>query len=261
MLFKLVKYDLKAMSKELSIIAIITVVASFLSAIIVNININNTFFEIFKALVTLTAAFGILALSVMTFFVTIKRFYVNVLKDQGYLSNTLPVSKTDIVLSKLISSGIISLVSGIVIYICGGFASGDINGFFIELIRDLGKGIDMLGGYSIPFGIGMIVLIILGSASAQSAIYMCLSLGFAKDRNKLLFSVIYAILTYVVFVIFMTIVFMLVSSIDVNINLQHISEPLAATIIIWVFVIFALLYLSLFTYITQRTLTNKLNLE
>lgn len=86
MLGKMLKYDLKAMSK--------TMLPFFL--VIIGMTVLNSFFIHFEWMTGIIAGssiiFGLfIALGVTALVMIITQFYHNVLGDEGYLTNTLPV--------------------------------------------------------------------------------------------------------------------------------------------------------------------------
>lgn len=109
MLGKMLKYDLKAMSK--------TMLPFFL--VIIGMTVLNSFFIRFEWMTGIIAGssiiFGLfIALGVTALVMIITQFYHNVLGDEGYLTNTLPVRVDVILLSKLFSAMIWLCLSGVV---------------------------------------------------------------------------------------------------------------------------------------------------
>ena len=120
MLSKLLKYDLKKNLKFLSIFYIITVVLSVLTRLFINTAspiILMVIGKIFSgALISLFAS--ILINAVMGLW--IKSFARGVYGDESYLTHTLPVTKTQIYLSKFLTTIIVAAVS-ICVIICAAF--------------------------------------------------------------------------------------------------------------------------------------------
>ena len=109
MLGKMLKYDLKAMSK--------TMLPFFL--VIIGMTVLNSFFIHFEWMSGIIAGssiiFGLfIALGVTALVMIITQFYHNVLGDEGYLTNTLPVGVDVILFSKLLSAMIWLCLSGVV---------------------------------------------------------------------------------------------------------------------------------------------------
>ncbi|MDE7302760.1 MAG: ABC transporter permease, partial [Oscillospiraceae bacterium] len=106
MLGKLIKYDLMADWKKYSALYAATLLVSVMLLIMSKIKeriSDNRILELVEdmfgiVLMTLIVAIGI-AVSVLT----VMRFYKNVVRDEGYLTHTLPVHTWEILASKLIS--------------------------------------------------------------------------------------------------------------------------------------------------------------
>ena len=58
------------------------------------------------------------AIAVLCFVSTVQRFYKNLLGREGYLMHTLPVTETQLILSKLLTSMVWVLCSGLVGIVC-----------------------------------------------------------------------------------------------------------------------------------------------
>lgn len=121
MLKQLLKYEFKA-TKNLYFglylaLALLSVVLGVTfrqeSALAHNANFQNV--EIVLMVVYLAVIF---AIAVLCFVSTIQRFYKNLLGREGYLMHTLPVNETQLILSKLFSSMVWVLCSGLVGIVC-----------------------------------------------------------------------------------------------------------------------------------------------
>ncbi len=107
MLGKLIKYDIKSNLHIMGGIYIFVAVMAAFTAfvdIIYNANINNFIIFVADKLFTSMYYIGIVAMFVATAIVIIMRYRNNVLKDEGYLTHTLPVKESAIYFSKVISS-------------------------------------------------------------------------------------------------------------------------------------------------------------
>ena len=114
MLGKLIKYDLKAMGKTIIPFWAALLISGWLLAI------QNQFssigkFSTMNVIVVLICIVVITAVLVMNVVIIIQRFWNGLLKEEGYLMFTLPVSSRGLIFSKLISAMLISLGTGIVI--------------------------------------------------------------------------------------------------------------------------------------------------
>lgn len=121
MLKQLLKYEFKA-TKSLYFglylaLALLSVVlgVSFRQA---NARADNTNFGRLEVILMILYFSVIFAIAVLCFVSTVQRFYENLLGREGYLMHTLPVTETQLILSKLITSMVWVLCSGLVGIVC-----------------------------------------------------------------------------------------------------------------------------------------------
>ncbi len=130
MLGKLMKYELKATARwflPLYCGIIIFAVFSKISTTVINLeeikhlSSDNLFIQMIVNTAMLVSAFLyafiIITTIVMTFVIAIRRFYKNLLSDEGYLMFTLPVSSHKLLLSKFLTTMIWYVCSIVVIMI------------------------------------------------------------------------------------------------------------------------------------------------
>ena len=118
MLGKLIKYDLKALTKILAPLWGVLLVMGLIFGISIRSNldgIGNTM--IVFSLVVIVAV--IVAIFVMNVIIVIQRFWNGLLQEEGYLMFTLPVTTRSLILSKVISALIISCGTALVISFIG----------------------------------------------------------------------------------------------------------------------------------------------
>lgn len=121
MLKQLLKYEFKA-TKRLYFglylaLALLSVVlgVSFRQE---NARVDNTNFGRLEVILMVLYLSVIFAIAVLCFVSTVQRFYKNLLGREGYLMHTLPVTETQLILSKLITSMVWVLCSGLVGIVC-----------------------------------------------------------------------------------------------------------------------------------------------
>ena len=112
MLGKLLKYELKATSRVFIPLYIAILVVSIVNGLSLNLEILNI-----QGLATIVLMCLFISLFVITIVVTIQRFNKNLLKDEGYLMFTLPVSSKHLVLSKYLTSLIWTFLSFVVAFL------------------------------------------------------------------------------------------------------------------------------------------------
>ena len=121
MLKQLLKYEFKA-TKRLYFglylaLALLSVVlgVSFRQE---NARVDNTNFGRLEVILMVLYLSVIFAIAVLCFVSTVQRFYKNLLGREGYLMHTLPVTETQLILSKLLTSMVWVLCSGLVGVVC-----------------------------------------------------------------------------------------------------------------------------------------------
>lgn len=79
---------------------------------------HSTSFQNLEVILMVLYLSVIFAIAVLCFVSTVQRFYQNLLGREGYLMHTLPVTETQLILSKLITSMVWVLCSGLVGIVC-----------------------------------------------------------------------------------------------------------------------------------------------
>lgn len=191
MLGKLIKHEFKSTSRTfLALYAIVLVVTVILKGVVE----FQEFFKVENIIISLLtfitiAAFvvGIIAVLLGSFVLIIKRFYDNLLKDEGYLSFTLPVSVGQHIASKSIVGYIWMVLSVVVVILLFGILGlghnqimGEVRDGFVEAIKAIGE--SGQAKYFIEMFIGMA----LGVYGNIAMGYACFSIGQTFGKNKVL---------------------------------------------------------------------------
>lgn len=197
MLGKLLKYELKATGRILlpiyAIVMILAVAVRILAidAVVFLENSNAGIMrEIFVVLLIFTFAVAMGALVIGTFVIMIQRFYKNLLGDEGYLMNTLPVSVSQNISSKLITSMIWNILSGIIAFIAililvmNKEFLGYFNEFIIELAQIWHKVPTDLKGSGLFFVISFTIAGFLQTMFNILIIYLAMSIGHINNSHK-----------------------------------------------------------------------------
>lgn len=280
MLGKLLKYDLRAVFKGW-IIAMITMVISTVSSAIslkIKFAIESKPYSaelwFLQAMLTLIASVGIIVSGICLFSVFVMllvRFYKHLFTDEGYLTFTLPVSRKQIFLSKMLNAIIWIVLSYIIIFLC-------VNIFYAIVLVESDDIPTNLMSYTlicVPLlvmaylervNLLLIQFIIIANSILATVVgYFCITLGATVvKRGKLLISIgAYYLLNavYTLAVQFMGTVSLtaLLMCFVERLPGQHESNVWFAAVLITV--LFALITLSAFFYcLTQNIIERKLNL-
>lgn len=268
MLGKLLKYELKATSRVFIPLYIAILVVSIVNGLSLNLEILNI-----QGLATIVLMCLFISLFVITIVVTIQRFNKNLLKDEGYLMFTLPVSSKYLVLSKYLTSliwtflsFIVAFLSFTIIFMIPTYKYFDFSYFINEfnLLFSNMLNLNILGQF-----IKIILLMIISYTIFIFNVYLALSVGqlpiFNRFRNVssfIGFLVINLLISYA-----QNIVSLFVNDASVNIeaidNINYainsvtsiVSKGLNIAIVINIIIILVLFFAT--TYILDK----KLNLE
>ena len=268
MLGKLLKYELKATSRVFIPLYIAILVVSIVNGLSLNLEIFNI-----QGLATIILMCLFISLFVITIVVTIQRFNKNLLKDEGYLMFTLPVSSKYLVLSKYLTSliwtflsFIVAFLSFTIIFMIPTYQYFDFSYFINEfnLLFSNMLNLNILGQF-----LKIILLMIISYTIFIFNVYLALSVGqlpiFNRFRNVssfIGFLVINLLISYA-----QNIVSLFVNDASVNIeaidNINYainsvtsiVSKGLNIAIVINIIIILVLFFAT--TYILDK----KLNLE
>ena len=264
MLGKLLKYELKATSRVFIPLYIAILVVSIVNGLSLNLEILNI-----QGLATIVLMCLFISLFVITIVVTIQRFNKNLLKDEGYLMFTLPVSSKNLILSKYLTSLIwtflsfvVAFLSFTIIFMIPTYKYFDFSYFINEfnLLFSNMLNLNILGQF-----IKIILLMIISYTIFIFNVYLALSVGqlpiFNRFRNVssfIGFLVINLLISYVQNIVDNA--FVNIEAID-NINYainsvtSIVSKGLNIAIVINLIIILVLFFAT--TYILDK----KLNLE
>ena len=268
MLGKLLKYELKATSRVFIPLYIAILVVSIVNGLSLNLEILNI-----QGLATIVLMCLFISLFVITIVVTIQRFNKNLLKDEGYLMFTLPVSSKHLVLSKYLTSLIwtflsfvVAFLSFTIIFMIPTYKYFDFSYFINEfnLLFSNMLNLNILGQF-----LKIILLMIISYTIFIFNVYLALSVGqlpiFNRFRNVssfIGFLVINLLISYA-----QNIVSLFVNDASVNIeaidNINYainsvtsiVTKGLNIAIVINIIIILVLFFAT--TYILDK----KLNLE
>ena len=200
---KLLKYDFKYVARIWWMLAVgvlgLSVAASLVfRAIFLNINSNGFFaflsvLGMFFLVVSFIGIFGSLVVTEVLVFV---RFYKNFYTDEGYLTFTLPVKRSKLLLSKTLNSIIWFVLHTALILVCVvifmalGIAS-DLSASPLKMIAGfVGSLWDKVGFWLIVYAVEAILLFVVLSAFTTCLIQLCITIGaIVAKKQKVLAAV------------------------------------------------------------------------
>lgn len=278
MLKKLLRYDLKSVFKYWWIAAVASIGLSVASGLSLSVITADKDVPVLIALlIILTIIFsiiGIVAFPIITYILAYVRFYKNFFTDEGYLTFTLPVKRSQLLNSKLITCVLAMFCSAIIVFadIMIIFALGTGKEFYNELLLPISQSFSiLLNNLSVSDTIYLwlaviIILLLLLLAGVFSTLFIFACITFAAVITKKA-KVITAIGIYYVAngIIsgFMQILYIFgVGAVSewVSALPQNMHDTMILVILFGVTVAFALLCLLLYT-LEYFMLDRKLNLS
>lgn len=285
MLGKLMKYDLRSMSRAFIPMWILApVIALMLSFSIRGTiawansslmgNVVSAGNGILMAVMVILFVAAIMGLLVMTIVFVIQRFWNGLLKEEGYLMFTLPVKTWELIVSKALTATLIGCISAVV-------------GIFSAVIlavcstEEVVRSIAMAWRYFLShiieldavFWIDVILFVILavvGMAKSIYHAYAAMSLGHLFQTHKVVGSCVSYIGISIVVSIVSNIINTVVSLVlpdgwffysgRVMTSASSISDTMSIVYLLYM-LLFAALEIIVYHVITERILSTKLNLE
>ena len=255
MFFKLLKYDMKSMSKTMIPLWITLVIIAVIMGIQIRMEdfiYRFRFLDMGGDILFLIFFALLIAIVVLNILIVIQRFWNGLLKDEGYLMFTLPVSSRKLILSKAVSAMLISLGSFLMVIICMfifGWSilsaieasdAGVISEFTSDLLEISVQGSDI--ALSILFSMAALL-------SSIYHVYAAMAIGHLSNRNRFL----YSFAAYIVIAV-------IVNLIEAPLS-DYILSNLAEQVWLIDSTGVSLVEVLIYHMITELILTYKLNLE
>ncbi|MDR1629319.1 MAG: hypothetical protein LBS36_03775 [Oscillospiraceae bacterium] len=176
MIGKVLKYDIRSIGKTLLPVYGVTVLLCAFTRLMVFLETYSSVFGMFGMLTNVFSLIAVAGSVALTLFICVRRFYVHLFKEQGYLTNMLPVKLETLVFSKfavslLFSVGAAALAIGSLALM---YAS-------LELTPNITEFVNVVKSVFPIF----FVLIILSLYLYQSGAYAAYSIGQRSGRNKI----------------------------------------------------------------------------
>ena len=276
---KLIKYEFKQLKSALLLTAIaLAVITGIIFCVVIVpmlvFGINDSaegILSIFLAYITFILYVVILIVTGigMNIYIGV-RFYKTMYSGVGYFTNTLPLKKHEIILSKIIPAAIAQtivnlmiIVSGVIIF-CGFIFATDRFGDLMLYIASFKGGI--LGNFTMLNGMGIVLGIVFGClfaiiqiVSNTLLLFLAVSIGQLFNSNKILMSVIIFIVMNRVFNAVDTIIEVITKAFVYG---PFIHSPSIYSVITMILISAKNIIIAVIAYlISYRILRYKLNLE
>lgn len=249
MVGKLIKHDLIALFRLLLFISCFALGFAILARIFMT---TGSSFWLFMFIMSLWAS---IALMFVASIGSIVRFYKSLFTGQGYMTFSLPVSVTKLLIAKLLSAIIATVVGVAVFIVCmlilmSGLPAEQLQSV-MNGVKELFENIGVMLSYDPLISIETILLIIISIPMGLLQYYLCLSIGQLFSKHRVGWS--YAII--------------ILSNIVLNILFAYCLMPIVDTfaeinphLALWtVIIVFAGLDVGYF-FLIRYLLSHKLNL-
>ncbi|AWK49767.1 ABC transporter permease [Clostridium beijerinckii] len=267
MLGKLMKYELKATARTLIPLYIALLAFAIINKFFIGTGLSDKL-EGFGSIPFILSIFGygctMAAVFIVTFFVIIQRFYKNLLGDEGYLMNTLPVSTITNITSKISIATFWNIVSGLVAMlsiIIMAFNPDAFIYFFRELFNALSEGYAELGFEIYIVIIEVIIAVLVYLVKSLTMIYASISIGHLFSKHRILSSFGAFIVLNLVTAAISSVIVIAFSHSNFASMFDNIESIFPIHMILLPTILFNLLLLIAYFIITNYILKNKLNLE
>lgn len=194
MLGKLLKYDLKASDRYLLICYAVYIVSTMGFVVSMKSLTGPKTYpglipDMIDGVLTISFLFlfifSIIAVVILTYVLIIRRFYTNMVSDEGYLTLTLPVSARAHMLSKLISGLAFEAMTMLVLIGGGlivGLILGEVNGETWDMIRNTFD--EIFRQFRTYYGILYFVNLLLGAIQSLLLVYFSICVGQLFHKHK-----------------------------------------------------------------------------
>lgn len=282
MLGKLIKYDIKSMSKTFIPLWVLTPVIAMMLSLSMRGMVTTSKLSPMGSLVAARNGivamvmgllfFGVIVgLVVMTIMFVIQRFWNGLLKEEGYLMFTLPVETWELITAKGLSATFVTCISGAdAVFSClvlALFSEEVILNTLADVWKLLTKELFEMGPVFMFSLVLILFLFILSVAQSIYHVYAAMALGQLFEGHRVLGSCV----SYVGISIALSVATSIVASVTSWIlpnswsynwwyYMNHSSEIMGLVYLL-VMILFAAVEIIVYHVITERILSTRLNLE
>ncbi len=195
MFAKLLKYDLRSVFKYWWIAAVSSAALTVIGGFCINIiNVDYTEYHAiytFAIIGLVLCIIGLVIPPVLTEVLILVRIYKHFFTDEGYLTFTLPVKKSQLINSKILMSLIFNiltiLVLGISVFVMLGIGLPDIvfdKKLWVDIISTINNVIKAIGiGFTVTYIAEVIVLFIASLLMSTLTLFACLTVAAVITRK------------------------------------------------------------------------------
>ncbi len=192
MLGKLIKYDFKALAKNMFPLYGLMIALTLVCSLMIRFNIDRGFvfgISVFAWIVSMSSSFAVTAILVVL------RFYNGLLKNEGYLSFALPVKTETHILAKVFNALIWAFVEALALGVCV-----LIYAFTVANFLDIMEAFRYLFTLDTNFYLSLLQAMLLGALELVCSIclfFAALSVGHLFDKHQKLIAGIFVVAMYI----------------------------------------------------------------
>ena len=267
MLSKLLKYEFRATGRiMLPVYALLLVTAGGTSVTgsLMGRYPESTVLSIFRTLFMTLFAFTTFGVLLLTLVLMVYRFYKNLMTDEGYLMFTLPVSRSQLIWSKLLVALVWSVLSTVLAALAWMVEISVVGreNVFSLIAQGLRSLRQHLSGNLTGCAAALVVLCLVSCLVSFLKFYAAISLGHSFSNHKLLLSVVF----YIGFGIAVQTILSVVTAAGIRIDVDpdFWADPPAAVLlsyVIWGTAAWSVLECAAYYILTLLTLKKRLNLQ
>lgn len=277
MLKKLLKYDTLSIIRYWWIIAVAVVATTGVEIACTNFYLD--YFMSDDAIVSVMAAIAYLIASICnviilgsisaTTLMVYVRFYKNLFTDEGYLTFTLPVKRSELLASKTVHAFIWQTLHLLLIAVCKtvSYAATD-NALYTSSIQWLSRAWENDGAWLILYGLLLLIMYVGIMLFSIALVYFCITLGavIVKKAKLILSIAIYYVLNSIinstVMTAFFVIIGVVVASYDaVFVTMTDLQVNIVIALALAVIAMIIFIFTALMYFITLSCLERRLNLS
>lgn len=194
MLRKLIRHEMTATARimlPMLLIVLLAAVGGNLSTYQL-LEADNGFLSAIGVLLLMGFVLSIFAACILSFVLMIRRFYKNLLSDEGYLMMTLPVTVHEHIVGKLIVSVVWFALTGLTVFLSIFillFQAEPAMRFIREVAEIFGVVIRyQYGWHALVMGVELLLIFAAGTASMCLGIYAAMAIGHSFTSRKTLLS-------------------------------------------------------------------------
>lgn len=225
-------------------------------------NESNSIASAMNALLFVGFIIFMIVYCIITQVIVVVNFYQSMITDSGYLTHTLPVRKSTLLLSKYISGFIILALAGLTVIVS--------MIIFLDIPRLIGTYPstveEMLAEFSgitgiVAFFIAFIITLLVSFVFTLSGYYMSIAFGQKIGRHKIIGSIVAYGVTSIILNIFVNVIFISMQVFTLIITSSETLTITHVTILLYFSSVFFIVLSSIMAFITHRIFTRNLNLD